>query len=95
MSTLPPARPTPWWMWLVITVCALPGLSFPWVAHLIADSNPVVRGLAWLYPAYVVCSALLAWLSWRRSMTAVCWIILALLAVSHLCFYYLAVIDLA
>ena len=95
MGKILPVRPTPWWMWIVIIICMLPGLSFPWVATLITDSNPVVRGLAWLYPAYVLCSGLLAWQSWRRSITAACWIILVLLLLSHLCFYYLAVMALA
>lgn len=83
----------PWWMWLVIILCMLPGLAFPWVAPLISDNNPVVRGLAWFYPAYVLCSGLLAWQCYGRR-TVMSWIILVLLLVSHLCFYYLAALSL-
>ena len=95
MSQLPPPRPTPWWMWLIIVVFMLPGLSFPWVASLMVASSPIIRSLAWLYPAYVVCSGILAWMAWRRSMTAICWIILTLLLLSHLCFFYLALMAIA
>lgn len=79
----------PWWMWLVIVACMVPGLAFPWVAPLIVADNPVVRGLAWFYPAYVVCTGLLAWQCYGRR-TLMCWILLVLLLLSHGCFYYLA-----
>lgn len=82
----------PWWMWVIIIVCMLPGLAFPWMAPLIADSNPLVRGLIWFYPAYVLCSGLLAWQCYgRRSVLT--WIVLALLLLSHACFYYLAALT--
>lgn len=84
----------PWWMWLVIIVCALPGLAFPLLTRLIEDPNPAVRGLTWLYPCYVLCSGVLAWQCYGRR-SYVTWIILALLLISHVCFFYLAFLALS
>lgn len=82
----------PWWMWAVIIVAMAPGLTFPWLVTLITSSNPVVRGLTWFYPAYVLCSGLLAWQCYGRR-TLMSWIIIVLLLLSHLCFYYLACVS--
>ena len=48
----------PWWFWVVLIVCMAPGVSFPWMAELIQSPNEIVRGLTWLYPAYVIISGM-------------------------------------
>ncbi|MDE5978537.1 MAG: hypothetical protein K2L39_03575 [Muribaculaceae bacterium] len=83
------ARHVPWWMLAIIIVCALPGASFPFLGGLLTSGNTTVEGLTWFYPIYTVASALLAWQCYGRR-TLLCWIILILLLISHLCFFYLA-----
>lgn len=78
----------PWWMWIIIIVCMLPGLAFPAMVSLITDPNPIVKGLVWFYPFYVLMSGFLAWQCYERR-TAMSWIILVLLLLSHACFYYM------
>ncbi len=79
----------PLWMGAVIILCALPGLGFPWMGDLLTSGNLQLRGLTWFYPVYTVASAILAWQCYGRR-NALCWIILALLLLSHASFYYLA-----
>lgn len=79
----------PWWMYVVIVLCAMPGLAFPYAAPLMVSSNVDIRWLAWFYPAYVIASAVIAWQCYGRR-TYLCWIILALMLVSHAAFFYLA-----
>jgi len=75
-------------MWAIILTCMLPGLSFPLTIALLESTNPIVRGLTWFYPAYVLMSGLLAWQCYGRR-SAMTWIILVLLILSHCCFYYM------
>lgn len=79
----------PWWMLLVIILCALPGVSFPFMGDLLVSGDMTIEGLTWFYPLYTLASALLAWQCYGRR-TLMCWIILVLLLLSHACFFYLA-----
>ena len=45
---------TPWWMWVVILLCMVPGLSLPAMLALIDSTHAVTKGLTWLSPAYVL-----------------------------------------
>ena len=97
MSTTPanPApRRVPLWMWAVIILAPAPGLGSPPMLATIsgATATPMVRGLMWLYPAYVLVSALLAWQCYGRR-TVLCWIIIVLLLLSHACIYYLSTVT--
>ncbi|MDE6125907.1 MAG: hypothetical protein K2G30_03030 [Muribaculaceae bacterium] len=83
------ARRVPWWMWVILILCMAPGLSFPWAVQMAEHADTLARGLIWFYPCYVLCSGFLAWQCYGRR-TYMTWIILALLVLSHLCFYYLA-----
>ncbi len=82
-------RRVPWWIILVIILCALPGICFPWLGSLLTSGNTMIEGLTWFYPLYTIVSALLAWQCYGRR-TLLTWIILALLLLSHGCFLYLA-----
>lgn len=79
----------PWWMYVVIVLCAMPGLAFPFAAPLLISNNLDIRGLAWFYPVYVLASAIITWQCYGRR-TYLCWIILALMLISHAAFFYLA-----
>ena len=68
----------PWWFWVVLIVCMAPGVSFPWMAELIQSPNEIVRGLTWLYPAYVIISGFLAWQCYGRR-TVMSWMVLFLI----------------
>ena len=59
------------------------------MGDLLTSGNLQLRGLTWFYPVYTVASAILAWQCYGRR-NALCWIILALLLLSHASFYYLA-----
>lgn len=83
-----PAPRVPWWMTAVIVAAMLPGLVFPWTLSALHNPTPLLKGLTWLYPAYVLVSGLLAWQCYGRR-TAMSWIIIVLLLLTHLCFYYL------
>lgn len=85
---LKPAPRVPWWMWAVIIAAMMPGLVFPWTISSLRDPSPLIKGLTWLYPLYVLLSGLLAWQCYGRR-TAMSWIIIVLLALTHACFYYL------
>lgn len=87
-----PAPRVPWWMWVVIIVAMLPGLVFPWTLSELRDPTPLLRGLTWFYPLYVVLSGFLAWQCYGRR-TVMTWIIIILLLLTHLCFYYLTFAD--
>lgn len=89
-NNLKPAGPrVPWWMYIVIILCMAPGLCFPWVMSLIQNPDPIVKGLIWLYPAYVLLSGVLAWQCYGRR-TIMAWIVLILLILSHAGLYILA-----
>lgn len=84
-----PQRRVPWWMALIIILCAMPGVSFLFMGNLLTSLDMTVKGLTWFYPLYTIASALLAWQCYGRR-TLLCWIILVLLIMSHCCFFYLA-----
>lgn len=89
-ETIPTRKPrVQWWMWVILILCMAPGLSFPWILEMTERADVLTRGLIWFYPCYVLCSGFLAWQCYGRR-TYMTWIILALLLLSHLCFYYLA-----
>lgn len=72
-------------MWIVVALSVLPGLVFPWTVEM---SNPIIKGLTWFYPAYVLISGFLAWQCYGRR-TVMSWIVIILLLLSHACFYYM------
>lgn len=85
----PAGKRVPWWMTAIIILCALPGVSFPFMGSLMTSGDLTIEGLTWFYPLYTVASAFLAWqCHGRRDL--MCWIILVLLLLSHACFIYLA-----
>jgi len=86
------ARRVPAWMYCTIIICMLPGLCYPWAVSLIQSQNPIVRGLTWFYPAYVLLSGILAWQCYGRR-TIMSWIVLVLLLLSHAGLYALTFLS--
>ncbi len=74
------------WMKVLIVVLALPVLGFP---ALLADApaEGLPRVLVWLYPAYVLGSAVCAWIC-HKARADVTWILLVLMVLSHVSIFY-------
>lgn len=73
-------NPTPWWFTALLVLAALPMFSAVYfVAATPAGSE--AKWLSWLYPAYVVISAVCAWICYpdRRALA---WILLILMILS-------------
>lgn len=82
-----PSR-VPVWMTLIIIIAALPVLAFPFMlsmSHGIAGGD---RYFLWLYPAYVIAASLLAWQCYGRR-SAMTWIIIALMLLTHVSMWVL------
>ncbi len=75
-------RRVPWWMLAIIIICALPVLAFPtmlsWSGTAISDH----RVMLWMYPFYVLLASFLAWKCYGER-TALTWILLALILLTH------------
>jgi len=66
----------------VIVIAALPVLAFPAMLSMSSPESAGNRYFLWLYPAYVVAAALLAWQCYGRR-TEMSWIIIALMLLTH------------
>lgn len=78
---------TPIWMSVIIVLCMLPALIFPFsISTMPADAT--ARYLIWFYPAYVIGTGVCAWLCYPERHT-LAWILLALMILSHCCMYLL------
>ena len=71
----------PLWVKLVIIVCALPLLAFPELMNLCQPYSDA-RLLLWIYPFYVLGSAVLEWRSWPRR-PELTWVLIAVELLSH------------
>lgn len=90
-STPMPQKPMPLWAKMIICIMALPLLAFPFIlADSPADSS--LRLFVWFYPAYIIISAICAWMCWRQRQE-ISWIIIVLMLLTHLAMYYLTNIS--
>lgn len=81
---------TPWWMTIVIVVLCLPLFATPsLIGMLPAGTDDTVKTLVTGYPIYVVASGILAWIVYP-SRKGLAWILLILMALSHVAIYMLA-----
>lgn len=76
-----PGNPVPVWMKLLIIVCALPVLAFPKLMALCAPHS-TAETLLWLYPFYVLLSAVLEWRCWSRR-PELTWVLLVVMLLTH------------
>lgn len=77
----------PLWAKLLIIFAALPVCAYPWMlAHTDEDSGTLT--FLWLYPFYVLASAICAWICWldRREVS---WILIILMLLTHAGMLYL------
>lgn len=76
-----PSEPIPLWFKVIVLVCALPVLAFPF---LLADApeGGSARTLMFLYPAYVIGSAICALICYGQR-PEVSWILLVLMLLTH------------
>ena len=76
-----PERPMPVWVKLVIIVCVLPLLAFPQLMAL-CPPHSSAELMLWIYPFYVLLSAVLEWRCWGRRPEPT-WVLLAVELLSH------------
>lgn len=75
------------WFRLLVIVLALPLAGYPALLSGADDADPALSTLVWLYPAYVVCAAVCAWMCYPRRKD-VAWILLALMLLTQIGMYY-------
>ncbi len=78
---------TPKWMIWVIVLVSLPVFQFPVLLSTMPADTPN-RPLVWIYPFYVLVAAFLAYQCYPQR-PALAWILLALMALSHIAIYLL------
>ena len=73
----------PWWFILLLVVLFIPVVATPWMISQLPPSAKEMIVLFYLYPLYVLVADWLAWVCYQpRRMMA--WIMVALVALSHL-----------
>ncbi len=75
-----PSNPTPWWFKMLVLVCALPVLAYPFLLR-DAPADGMAHTLTVLYPAYVIASAICALMCYGRR-PEVSWILVVLLVLT-------------
>ena len=83
------SKRVPGWMILIIVLVALPVIALPIV---LSHSGEIAEGnklYMWLYPAYVLATAILAYQCYGRR-TEMTWILLALMLLTHAAIWVLA-----
>lgn len=81
-------RRVPAWMVAVIILAALPVVAFPTMLSQSASSAGENRLYLWIYPAYVVVAALLAYQCYGRR-TEMSWILIVLMLLTHVAMWVL------
>lgn len=81
-------RRVPVWMVCIIILVALPVTAFPVMLSAASQSAGDNKAFLWLYPAYVVAAAILAYQCYGRR-TEMTWIILGLMVLTHLAMWML------
>lgn len=77
-----PQRRVPVWMICVIIIAALPVTAFPALLSASTDATGGNKYFLWLYPAYDIAAALLAYQCYGRR-TEMSWIIIILMLLTH------------
>lgn len=76
-----PENPLPWWVKVLIILCALPALAFPWILSGAPEKGNVELWL-WMYPVYVILSCICEWKAWGRR-PEVTWILMGVMLLTH------------
>ncbi len=86
------SKRVPGWMTVIILIVALPVLALPVMLSLsgeIAEGNKLY---VWLYPAYVLATAILAYQCYGRR-TEMTWILIVLMLLTHVAMWVLSKED--
>lgn len=73
---------------ILVILMVLPLGGYPALLSAMSAADDTLRTLLWLYPAYVVCAAVCAWICYPARKD-VAWILIILLALSHAGMYFL------
>lgn len=76
-----PVYPMPAWLKVLIVVCCLPVLAFPWLLELCPPTGEA-KMLLWLYPAFTVLAAIFAWKAYGRR-PEITWVLLFIMLLTH------------
>lgn len=76
-----PENSLPWWVKVLIVLCALPAIAFPWMLSDAPEDGNVELWL-WMYPVYVILSCVCEWKAWGRR-PEVTWILMAVMLLTH------------
>lgn len=82
-------RRIPWWVMLLALLLALPGGSTPWLVANAGQAAAESKVLLWLYPVYLVASAVLACVCWNQRPW-IYWILLSLMLLSTIGIFVIA-----
>lgn len=84
---MPSPGTAPRWFSIVVLIVMLPVFQIPMLLDSCPPDHPG-RTLVWIYPFYVLVAGWLAWQCYpqRRTMA---WVLLALMALSHVAIYIL------
>lgn len=94
MTAWPRPQRAPWWFVVLLLIVALPTMAFiPQAVHIVSEAEWLGSSyVGWIYPLYVVLSALLAWICYPERRT-VAWILLALMALVDLALFITVLVQ--
>ncbi len=81
--TQPSSYRAPGWFIALAVIVALPVFQTPALLDACPPDGGIVRTLVWIYPFYVAVAAWLACLCWD-SRRAMAWILIAIMALTHI-----------
>ncbi|MFG6386524.1 MAG: hypothetical protein K1V80_08650 [Muribaculaceae bacterium] len=83
MSPWPRPQRAPWWFTLLLIIIVLPGMAFiPQASAILEDARWLGTSyVGWLYPVYILLSAVIAWVCYPQRRT-IAWILVALIVIT-------------
>lgn len=88
MSPWPRPQRAPWWFTLLLIIVVLPTATFiPQASYIIEEAEWLGNSyVGWLYPVYVVLSAIIAWACYPSRRT-IAWILFSLIVLTDIGLY--------
>lgn len=83
------SKRVPGWMTVIIIIVALPVLALPVMLSLSGELAEGNKLYVWLYPAYVLATAILAYQCYGRR-TEMTWILIVLMLLTHAAMWVLS-----
>ena len=82
-----PTYPMPWWVKLIIVLCCLPVLAFPWLLELCPPESAAIPFL-WLYIPFTALAAWCAFKVWGRR-PELTWVLVFVMILTHIAMWLL------